>query len=280
VIASGCGVKRTVTVPTAPRIAQAKTATYDQLIANLEKYTDRINSLVSTDMRVTFTSGRVESGKLQEYRSAPGYILLKRPDSIRLNVQNPLTKTSIVELVSLGDQFAVWYPRENKFFTGRNSAKELDVEGTPTFSARPSHIFEAILPQKIAASGSQTRISLEEDRDAQTKYYVLTFYRETGKTRLEPIRRLWIDRADLSVSRQFVYGEQGTVVSMIQYSDLTTVDGLLLPLSIRIERPIDGYILEMHFRTWRVNSDVPESSFVLNPPEGAQRVVLREKGKG
>jgi outer membrane lipoprotein-sorting protein len=278
--AQGCVVKKTVKVPTAPKVALAKNATLDELLNGLESSAEHVSSLVSNAMRVTFTSGRVESGKLQEYRSAPGYILLKRPDSIRLNVQNPITKTSIVELVSVGDEFGVWYPRDNKFFVGRNSARELEVEGAPTFSARPSHIFEAIFPQKIAFRERGYRISLEEDRDSTTKYYILTLFRDAGDQKLEPVRKLWIDRSDLAVTRQFVYGEHGVVVSMIEYSNLAPTDGVLLPLSIRIERPVDGYILDMKFTSWRVNSDLPDSAFVMNPPSGAQKVVLKEKGRG
>jgi outer membrane lipoprotein-sorting protein len=280
VSAGACGIKRTVKIVTSPRVAQAKTASLDELLANLESSSEHVSSLVSNAMRVTFTSGKVESGKLQEYRSAPGYILLKRPDSIRLNVQNPLTKTSIVELVSVGDQFGIWYPHDNKFYIGTNSAKELEVEGAPTFSARPSHIFEAIFPQKIGFRERGYRISMEEERDVTTKYYVLTMFRDLGDQKMEPVRKLWIDRADLTVTRQYMYGEHGVVVSMIQYSDVAVFDGVMLPLSIRIERPVDGYILDMQFKSWRVNTDLPDTAFLMTPPSGAQKVVLKEKGRG
>ncbi len=98
--------------------------------------------------------------------------------------------------------------------------------------------------------------------------------------KLEPVRKLWVDRSDLSVARQFVYGEHGVVVSMIQYSNLVPADGVVLPLSIRIERPIDGYILDMQFQSWRVNMELPDTAFVMSPPQGAQQVVLKEKGRG
>jgi outer membrane lipoprotein-sorting protein len=110
-----------------------------------------------------------------------------------------------------------------------------------------------------------------------TKYYVLSIYRQSAGQVLEPLRRLWIDRADLTVSRQMVYGKSGAVISMIDYSNQTKVDGLYLPMSIRIERPADGYILDLQFKSWRLNPELPENAFVLNPPPGAQRVLLKEK---
>jgi outer membrane lipoprotein-sorting protein len=265
-------------VPAAPRAAAAKTASLDDLLKILERHGDRVSSLSSKAMRVTFTSGKIEDGKLQEYRAAPGYILLKRPDAIRLNVQNPLTKTALIELVSLGQEFFVWFPRDNKFYIGKNNARDLEVEGGPTFSARPTHIFEAILPQKIDLNAPGTQIALVEDRNDVTKYYVLEIYQKAAGPMLEPVRKLWIDRANLAVSRQITYGERGAVMSIINYSNQTMVGDLLLPLSIKIERPVDGYILDLQFKSWDLNPELPETAFALQAPPGAQKVVLKEKG--
>ena len=272
-------VKHTVKVPVSPKIRESRTATLDDLLRRLAGYKDGIRGLSSTSLRVTFSAGRLDSGSLKEYRSAPGYVLLRRPDSIRVNIQNPITKTTILELLSGGNDFSVWYPRENKFFTGSNSAGELELEGQPGFSARPAHMFEAILPYDMSVDSPGARIAFEEGQDATTKYYVLSLYQEAGGARLAPVRRLWIDRWDLSVSRLETFSADGAKVSTVQYSSIVETNGFQLPLIIRMERPIDGYLLEMRFRDWRVNPEVPESAFVLSPPEGAERVALREKGR-
>src|SRR5213080_996353 len=115
-LGAGCGVKRSVRVPVSQKVLEAKSATLDELLSLISSYDAKLTTLSSSSLKVSFTSGKVESGKLQEYRSAPGYVLLKRPDALRLNIQNPLTKTTIVELASQGDDFFLWYPRENKFF--------------------------------------------------------------------------------------------------------------------------------------------------------------------
>ncbi len=272
--ASGC-IKRTVRVPVSSKLLAAKTANLDELLVSLEMYSSRVVSLSSTTLKVTFTSGKLESGKLQAYRSAPGYILLKRPDAIRLNIQNPLTKTSLLELASEGDAFNIWYPRENKFFSGRNSTREFDLEGQPGFTARPIHIFEAILPQKISLAGPDTYLEIEEEQDSVTKYYVLAFFKTAGDHRLRPLRRLWMDRSILAVTRQQIYNESGQIMSLIRYSNLAPVEGLLLPLSIQIQRPLDGYSLDLQFADWRLNRDLPDNVFVLTPPVGAQVVELK-----
>jgi outer membrane lipoprotein-sorting protein len=232
-------------------------------------------------MRLTLISGKPESGQIQEYRSAPGYLLLQRPDSIRLNIQNPVTKTSIAELLSVGDAFSLWYPRENKFYMGSNSAKELALEGegaNPVITARPAHIFEAVLPQNLPRKPSGVRITLHEDQDATTKYYILSMVRVGDELRATPVRKLWIDRSDLTVVRQQTFDEQGRLLSLIRYGNPTAVDGIMLPLTIRIERPLDGYSIDLQFKDWRLNPQLPENAFVMNPPAGAKKVELKEKG--
>jgi len=274
--------KRTVRLQVPSRILRAKTVTFQQLVTLVDDYSNKIETLSTTAMRVTFRSGKTESGKLQRYRSVPGYLLLRHPDSIRLNVQNPLTKTPVLELASVGDPFSLWIPSENKFFVGKNSIKELAVEGesaSPTFTARPIDIFQAILQPRLPIGVPGYRIAMEEDQDATAKYYVLSAYEDAGDDRLTPVRKFWIERADLVIARQQTYDGEGTLTGIIHYANFSPAEGLLLPLSIRIERPLDGYSLDMEFRNWRMNPKLPDDAFILTPPPGARRIQLIERAK-
>ncbi len=276
---SGC-IKKTLRVQVPSRILQAKTATFQELINLVNGYAEKIRSLSSTTMRVTFRSGRVESGKLEEYRSAPGYVLLQRPDSIRLSIQNPITKTSILDLASSGDDFSLWVPTRNKFYVGKNSMTEFTVEGnaeTPSFTARPIHVFDAILPPALPIAEPGYGIAMEEAQSPSTKYYVLSLYKIEGEGRLIPVRKYWIDRADMALALQETYGNRGELVSKVDYSNLTSTEGVMLPLSVRIERPVDGYSLDLEFRGWHVNPQFPENAFLLTPPPGAELIPLRAK---
>ncbi len=274
---SSCLVKETVKVPVSSKVLAAKEATVDELIASLTSYSERIKSLSSGTLKVSLTSGRAESGKLLAYHSAPGWIVLKRPDLIRLNIQNPVTKTSLFELVSAGDPFSFWYPRENKLYLGKNSMREIEVEGQP-LTLRPIHILQAILPEKLNLSEPDSYLMSEEDRDATTKYYVLSLVKGEGGKIIHPRRRLWIDRSVLAVTRQELFDDGGRVVSDITYAQLAPVGDMLLPFAIKIERPVDGYSLDMQFKDWRVNPELEPKDFEFTPP-GAQRVELKEKGR-
>ena len=66
----------------------------------------------------------------------------------------------------------------------------------------------------------------------------------------------------------------------MRYAGLTETEGYVLPASIRIDRPLDDYSLDMTFKSWRINRALPDEAFALDPPPGAERVLLKEKKRG
>jgi hypothetical protein len=278
--AAGCGIKTEIKVPVAPAKAAAKSATLRELLALLQGSSDTITTLSSTSAKITLTVAGAESGKAQVYHSAPGYILLRRPGLLLLNVQVPLTRQTAVELVSKGDQFELWSPRDQTVYVGRNSAKgfELDENGKSLeFSARPAHILQALMPEAISPADKDTRIAMTEEADAAASYYLLTLFRETGTYELRTLRRLWIERSRMVVAREDRYSGTGRVEGTVHYSEFGEFGGKTLPRAIVIERPLDGYSLDLRFNDWRVNPSLEDSVFSLNPPADAKRVILKEK---
>ncbi len=275
---SACGIKRQREFVVSPKLLAARTVSVEDLIDQLEAIENRVSSLSSSRLKITFTSGKVESGRLLEYKSAPGYVLLRKPDSLRMVVQNPITKTTIVDLSSTGDDFSLWYPRDNKYFEGHNSARELETDGeNPTFTARPIHIFEALVPPEVDLQNRRLRIAREEQQDLQAKYYVLSLYEDIGEVQLRPLRKLWIERSELVVVKQETFAADGTVESVVRYSDFGMADGVRLPFSVSIDRPGDGYSLDLNFKAWKLNPALADDAFTLNPPPRATLVRLKEK---
>jgi hypothetical protein len=281
--AASCGVKTAVKVPVPAKIAAARTATLQDVLAMLQGNRDRITSLSSSSIKVSLTVAEADSGKAQVYHSAPGYLLLRCPDMLRLNVQVPLTKTTAVELLSRGDQFELWSPRDNKLYIGRNSAKgfELDEKGQSlAFSARPIHIIDAIVPPAVSLHSPDARISMIEEQDSDAKYYVVTLYRETGTPELRVLRSLWIERSQMVLAKEETFNSAGQVEGIVRYSGQETYDGIPLARDISIERPRDGYSLDLRFNGWRVNPALDDSAFALKPPPEATRIILKEKSGG
>jgi hypothetical protein len=258
ILAPGCGVKRTVKIEPPQKINLDKSATFDELI-------ERINR------------------RLDKYRSAPGYILLKRPDSLRLVLQAPVTKTSILDLTSVGDSFDVWIPSENRYFIGKNSARQLFAEGAPDIPEIPpiraTHILEAVFPGSMPIGAPEELVSMEEAADADTRYYILAAYKRGESNRIRIIRKIWVERFELTIARQQIYQANGQIVSDIAYSNGIRVNGFLLPDYIHIDRPLDDYSLDIGFKKWSLNPELRENAFIMPPPPKAQIIYLKEKGR-
>jgi hypothetical protein len=280
-LSAGCTVSRTIKTEVPQKILSAKTASADELLGLIQKY-DKINSL-SSSLDITYFSGKKESGIIREIRKQPGYILLKRSDSTHLVVQNFVSKLMELEVLSVGDELSIWIKRQgNKLYLGKNSAKELIAEDTPdapgfAIPIRGGHIFEAVFPQGIKIDAPGILYSKDEQADNEAKYYILGFYREGTGHRIHTDRRIWIERSTLTIARQQVYMEDGRLVSDITYSNVSSIDGIYLPLRINIDRPLDGYALRLEFKNWRINPDLADNAFVLTPHSGAQIIHLKEK---
>ena len=278
--AAGCKVKTKIKTDVSPKLLAALTADFDELLAIVNQY-EKISDLKSSGMKATLTLGKWESGSQEEYRSAPGYILLRRPSSLHVVIQAPMViKTAIFEAVSEGDEFSAWLRDTNKVYRGRNSAKELVSDDRPAgIPLRPDHLYEAIIPAGINPAEPGLRISLEESADKITKYYILSVYREGAPPLINVARRIWIERSQLVISRIQSYDDGGRLTSDIAYSEMTPVDGIPLPLKIDIDRQEDGYSLALEFtnRSWGVNSGLDDDSFVLPSREGTEVIVLRER---
>ena len=281
---SGCSIKTTRKIDIPQGIRQAETASFDDLLGIIRR-DDGINTLSSNGMELRFTSLRkMAVGKIEQFRPFDGYILLKRPDSIRFVLLVPVVSSTMLDVLSVGDKLSAWSPQEHKFYEGKSSAKQLIVEdpaGEKELSIpRGAHIFEAILPQSADFEAPGAWVSLDEQMDAKASYYVLTFLKQGNPPRIYTIRKIWIERAGLTIARQQLFGNEGELASDIVYSNEAQFDGFLLPLQMHIDRPADGYSLDLKFRSWKPNNpEVGEASFVLQPHPEDQIIHIRDKGR-
>jgi hypothetical protein len=277
---TGCRPSKKIKTEVSPKLLAARTADFDELLEIVNRY-EKIYDLKSSGMKVTLTSGKWESGLQEKYMGAPGYVLLMRPASLHMVIQNPvLYKTAIVEVVSAGDEFSAWLRDTNRVYKGRNSARELVSDDLPNgLPLRPSHLYDAFIPMGIDLNEPGTRISLEESADKIAKYYILSVYMEERPPLIQVVRRIWIERSELVLSRVQSFDENGRLTANVAYSEITSVDGFSLPLKIDVERPEDGYSVALEFTngSWSVNSGLDEGGFVLPPREGTEVVLLREK---
>ncbi len=270
---AACG-PRTVAVEVPRGYAAALTATPQELIDLINQRYAALNTLTVSNFRVEFTGGSVERGYLKEYPSGKGYLAASRPDSIYLNINNPLTSSTVVAMAASQGEFEIWVPRENKYLTGKTSVRLHDKD--PLYSVRPDHLLQGILVEPVPVGDPRYRFFVEQDQDNTRKYYVV------GVVDLAPsagalclARKIWVDRSDLRLARQRYY-DCGEPVSVIEYSLPTELEGGLISRGISVERIPEAYRLRLELGqdAVRSNQTLKENAFHIPKPPGAEVVIV------
>ncbi|MGH9390348.1 MAG: hypothetical protein ACRD1Z_12095 [Vicinamibacteria bacterium] len=292
-----------------PFLAPTATTTLEGLVARVNAWEEIHSLVVRVDLQFE-TVEETEKGKGRQYRTANGRLIVRRPSSIRLNIQAPVLSADIAEMASDGKRFQLLIhpPQYRALLSGSNDASyreekakiEKDPElgkAGPLLNIRPQHFTGAFLPAVIDAGTEallhEEQVTEHDPRPGAKKnaavrksYYVLTAVRKGARS---PHAQFWFDRiGNIALVRQRVFDAQGYLVTDIRYEGWlppSTAGGHSLPARVRIERPYDEYALVVTVRSdgILVNRDLPENAFVLEvPPEwedSLRRIDLDESAR-
>jgi len=295
--AAGCHVSSTTHVPPSQQARPALEATKAQL---LMRYNDQARSIESVNATVDLipTAGSAYSGVIQQYHDAHGFILAQRPASIRMIGQAPVIAKDVFDMTSDGKTFRIFIPSKNKFLVGSDTLVRPSKK--PIENLRPQHVLDAIFWPRISNASD---VLIEQFDASPNRFYVLTELRR-GDAGPEIARKIWFDRADLSIARVQIYGPEGRLDSDIAYSDWAAPDtapgsaatgatpavpassaaaegphALQFPRDIRVERPQEDYQLEVRITKLALNAAIPAERFDLAQPPGSELVNVDEETK-
>jgi hypothetical protein len=280
-ISCGChgptSVSSTTKLPGATPVV--KDSSLEELLGKYNQMASGVRAVNAT-VELRPTAGSKYSGLIEEYHEVKAFLLAARPAAIRVIGQAPVIGTTIFDMASDGETFRVYIPSKNKFLVGLVSTER--VSGKPIENLRPQHLLDALLWPEIRKEES---VLFEEFNDDKGRYYVLTVLR--GGYRTEILRKIWINRADLQVSRLQSYGPKGVLLSDIQESNwqplaaeqqnAAAANGVTeFPRTIRIERPHDDYRLDLEIYKLSLNEEFPKERFRLDQPAGSELVRVSE----
>ena len=294
-------------VEVVPFLPPTATAGLQDIVAHVNAWEEMRSLVLRVDLQFE-TMEETEKGKARQYRTANGRLIVRRPSSIRLNIQAPVLSADIAEMASDGERFQLLIhpPEYRALILGSNDASYRDetarLEEDPTLgkagpllNIRPQHFTGAFLPILI---DEDTRAFVHEEqiverdlrpgarKNAQVKksYYVLNAVRAGAES---PQAQFWFDRTEtIDLVRQRIFDTRGYVVSDIRYEGWLppVAEGTPpLPARVRIERPYDEYalVLTVHPDSIQINRDLPETAFALEVPaewgEDVRRIDLDEK---
>jgi len=277
-VSSSCGVlsglflrPRTILRHGKPAAAKLLEATRDQLSERIASLYNPINSFQAS-ITMTPSVGSVYKGQINEIADVRALILFRKPSDIRIQAQAPVVRTQVMDMVSNGTEFGVFLNSKNLFIHGLNSAPATSKNKIENL--RPAAFLSSLLIMP-AEAGIETPV-LMDLTDEDNALYVLMFMRKLPDGELRVGRTVWFDRLDLSIVRQMVYDEQGSIVSDTHYgSPWKAYNGVLFPSHIDIQRNHEEYGVVMDIESMQMNKALTDAQFLLPQPEGS---TLQEIG--
>jgi outer membrane lipoprotein-sorting protein len=277
---SGCLIRSERQV-TRISTATLQDATLDQLEGIINNEASRLQTFVAT-VDIDFSAGGAKKGKVTDYTQVSGYILVRKPENMRMVVKAPVVRTNLVDMVSNGQNFKLSLPSKNQFWVGSNQVAKPSTQ--PLMNLRPQHILDALLlkavdPEKEIAVLEQSSEIVKDTKThksaEEANYVVLVIEKDAQGSYLS--RKIVFSRVDLLPHEQYVYDRHAQLVTFARYDNFSDHGGLMFPEIIDIQRPIEEYAFRLTVEKLRLNEPLQDDQFVLNQPPGSKLVNLDEQ---
>ena len=268
---SGC--TRTHSVPTRISSAPLLTATRSDLVERINAEAEKVQTLKAT-VTATASVGGPSRGKITQYPEIHGYILIRKPSSLRMIGLMPVLHSRVFDVASDENSLKVWMPTKNQFIVGHNHTTT--PSPFPLAHLRPELVFDALLLQAVDLQGESaileqgTRTLLDDAGQQRVKQpdYILEIIKQ-GSNGWYLSRKITFDRTDLRPRRQTIYDDNGSVVTDARYYEYSEFNGCVLPTRIQIWHPQEEYSIKLKIVKLTINEPVSDDQFVLEPPPGA-----------
>ena len=250
-------------------------ADVQQLVSNINKQYETIQTLNAT-VTIQASVGGEQKGKITDYTSIRGYILLRKPEMLRVLGLLPILNTRAFDLASNGANFKLLIPHDNKAIVGSNTVGKPSAK--PLENMRPYVFFDSLLIHSI---GSDELLSLTTDTktvlDPAVKQLLLVpeydlsvFKQNANSSILVPVRIIHVSRVDLLPSGEDIYDKNGNIQTQAVYGPYESFGDFRYPSSITIKRPLEEYQIVITFQKVTVNQPLADNQFELKIPEGTQ----------
>jgi outer membrane lipoprotein-sorting protein len=232
-------------------------------------------------VEISATTGGGLQGKEVQTLSFAGYILMRKPEFLRVLLLVPVVRTQALDLVSDGDKFKLYIPPRKRAIVGSNTVTTTSKNGLENL--RPDVFFDSMFIQgpeqdeimsmttdiRVIESGKKKQDLIEEPA------YALQILKRPEGTQARTLRVIHINSTDLLPYQQDIYDKDGQVVTKAYYSNYTFYGTTPYPSKIVIERPRDHYSLTVLITKLALNGHLDDDQFELKIPEGIAIETLK-----
>jgi outer membrane lipoprotein-sorting protein len=283
---TGC-LFRTKVINRPVSTAKLKDATREQLIDFINNNAARLQSIkANVDFNLTVSKqkkgGKPNEYTQTEYTEVSGYLLVRKPEMLRMIGLVPAVRNTLFDMVSNGKSFALSIPPQSKFIVGSNQIIRPSLQ--PLENIRPQAIFDALLlkvidpENEIAILEQGTEIVTDPKNHKeleQDDYEIIVIHKEGKDWYLS--RKIIFSRVNLLPDRQMIYNQEGKLVTDASYEDFKDYGGVLFPERVNISRPIEGYNIQLTINKLNLNQPLTDAQFDLPQPPGSKVINMDQK---
>lgn len=273
---SGCGLlptTRHLPVPKAPALVQ--TASPEELVQQMDRRWNDFQSLTAT-VEIKATLLKAQEGVERDYPSCHGWIVMQKPDSLRVVGQLGLVGVRIFNMASDGKTFTLLIPPKNKAIEGSNSVVKRSLN--PFENLRPNFFFDSMEVRGLDPDDYFSVISdTETFEDLAKKHlytmpeYVLSISRHGSEGHRDiPVRVVTFHRDDLLPYNQDLYDKEGNLESQVTYTGYKDFGTGKFPTRVVIKRPMEGIQIALTVEKVDTNVKLPVDEFTVTIPPGTQ----------
>ena|SRR5579871_2297539 len=258
--------------------AKLESASRQQLVDYLTTEAAKIRTLNAT-VNIAASVGGEKKGKVTEYEEVRGYILVRKPNMLRMIGLFPIVRNKAFDMVSDGTQFRVSIPAKSRFYVGHNEV--VHPGGNPLENLRPQVIYNALLlpdidPQNdipVLEQSTEVIFDPKKKRNLEQPDYVIDLIHR-GNDGWYLARKITFNRVNLTVHKQIIYDPQGAVATEATYQVYQDYNGVSFPSVIEIQRPQEEYSIRLTVDKMVINEPLRDDQFALQQPPGSQLIDL------
>lgn len=246
-------------------------ASLDQLLKQTDDRYDAIQSMTLTVQISTSTGGSLQ-GQVKDSISFNGYIVIGKPEQIRVILQLPIVRSEALNMVSDGKTFKMLIRPKNCAIVGSDVVTNSSQKGL--YSLRPAVILDPLLiqglkPDQVISMTQDSRIVVNPKKSKdliEEPDYDLEFLSEPKGQVARSLRVIHVSRANLMPWRQDIYNADGKVETQAIYSNYRKFGDINFPTRIVIQRPLDELGLTITVTKAAFNQKLESDQFKLDIP--------------
>jgi len=235
----------------------------------------------NASVEIAATTGGGLQGKEIQYTSFAGYILMRKPEFLRVLLLVPVVRTQALDMVSDGKNFKLLIPPRHRAVVGSNTVTTKSKNGLENL--RPDVFFDSMFiqgpeEQQIISMTTDIRViesgKKKKDLIEEPAYSLQILAKPEGQT-VRTLRVVHINSTDLLPYQQDIYDTDGQVVTKAHYSNYQYYGNTPYPSNIIIERPRDHYSLTVNITKLTLNGKLDDDQFELKIPENIPVETLK-----